>query len=165
MTIAVPDGKRLFPVVFNLASRAKISSNATCGDTGPERYCRLVEHVQRRPYGRRPRDRLHCDVCDSYSRSPNDAHPVTNAIDGSNSWWQSPTVTKGHMYNWVTLTLDLRQVGSSRVNSPSASWCITCGANLVSSRNVTFQNCAAAITVTGIIFPIYRRKNVLMFLI
>ena len=121
-TVVVPDGnKRLFPVVFNLASRAKISSNATCGDTGPERYCRLVEHVQRRhPYDQR--DRLHCDVCDSHSRSPDDAHPVTNAVDGSNSWWQSPTITKGQMYNWVTITLDLRQVGSSRVETPSASW-------------------------------------------
>jgi len=109
------DGRRLFPVLFNLATRAKISSNATCGDNGPERFCRLVEHVQLRSYDMQPNDRPHCDICDSYSRSPNDAHPVTNAIDGSNSWWQSPTITTGQMYNWVTITLDLQQVSLSGV--------------------------------------------------
>jgi laminin alpha 1/2 len=36
----------LFPVVFNLATRARISTNATCGEQQPEVFCKLVEHVQ-----------------------------------------------------------------------------------------------------------------------
>ncbi|KAG0419195.1 hypothetical protein HPB47_004289, partial [Ixodes persulcatus] len=35
----------LFPSVFNLASNAGITVNATCGETGPETYCKLVEHI------------------------------------------------------------------------------------------------------------------------
>lgn len=35
----------LFPSVNNLALNAIISANATCGESGPEVYCKLVEHV------------------------------------------------------------------------------------------------------------------------
>ena len=92
----------LFPVVFNLATRAKITTNATCGENGPETYCRLVEHVLRRPT-----HSIQCGTCDEYG---NEHHPVENAIDGSNRWWQSPSIANGIRYNWVTLTLDLGQV-------------------------------------------------------
>ncbi|KFM72283.1 Laminin subunit alpha-2, partial [Stegodyphus mimosarum] len=35
----------LFPNVFNLAATSVITVNATCGEAGPEVYCKLVEHV------------------------------------------------------------------------------------------------------------------------
>ena len=38
----------LYPSIVNLASHATISSNATCGLNGPAKYCKLVEHVDRR---------------------------------------------------------------------------------------------------------------------
>ena len=38
----------LYPSLVNLATHASISSNATCGEEGPEKYCKLVEHIDRR---------------------------------------------------------------------------------------------------------------------
>lgn len=40
-------------------------------------------------------------------------HPITNAIDGKNSWWQSPSIKNGIEYHYVTITLDLQQVNAS----------------------------------------------------
>ncbi|XP_023678651.2 laminin subunit alpha-1 isoform X1 [Paramormyrops kingsleyae] len=96
----------LFPAILNLASNAEISTNATCGELGPEMYCKLVEHVP----GRRIRN-PQCRICDSNSTNPKaEQHPITHAIDGTNSWWQSPSIKNGRQYHWVTITLDLRQV-------------------------------------------------------
>ncbi|XP_041356954.1 laminin subunit alpha-2-like isoform X2 [Gigantopelta aegis] len=99
------DADGLFPVVFNLASRARISVNATCGDDGPEEFCKLVEHVKIFSS-----QNGHCDICDSRSHNRYRNHPIQNAIDGSNKRWQSPTLTRGREYNYVTITLDLGQV-------------------------------------------------------
>ncbi|XP_011794719.1 PREDICTED: laminin subunit alpha-3-like [Colobus angolensis palliatus] len=49
-----------------------------------------------------------CDYCNS--EDPRKAHPVTNAIDGSERWWQSPPLSSGTQYNRVNLTLDLGQL-------------------------------------------------------
>uniref|UniRef100_A0A8D2MHR9 Laminin subunit alpha 3 n=1 Tax=Zonotrichia albicollis TaxID=44394 RepID=A0A8D2MHR9_ZONAL len=38
------------------------------------------------------------------------AHPITNAIDGTESWWQSPPLSMGLNYNEVNVTLDLGQL-------------------------------------------------------
>ncbi|XP_067126672.1 LOW QUALITY PROTEIN: laminin subunit alpha lam-3-like [Centruroides vittatus] len=96
-----PDSEKgLFPSVFNLATSAKITTNATCGETGPENYCKLVEHV----FMREPQ----CGICDA--SNPSKQHPITNAIDGTNRWWQSPTLQNGKQFEWVTITLDLKQV-------------------------------------------------------
>ena len=46
-----------------------------------------------------------CDDGDEERR-----HPITNAIDGTNSWWQSPTLQNGPEFQWVTITIDLKQV-------------------------------------------------------
>ncbi|CAN7938715.1 unnamed protein product, partial [Ixodes hexagonus] len=92
----------LFPSVFNLASNAGITVNATCGETGPETFCKLVEHI----YNREPQ----CGECDASSRHADKRHPIEYAIDGSNRWWQSPTLQNGRKYQWVTITLDLKQV-------------------------------------------------------
>lgn len=88
-----------------MATRAQITTNATCGLNGPEKFCKLVEHVKVFPGENR-----HCDICDARSRDRRQRHPIQNAIDGSNRWWQSPTLTNGYKYNYVTITLDLRQV-------------------------------------------------------
>jgi laminin alpha 3/5 len=37
---------------------------------------------------------------------------VSNAIDGTERWWQSPPLSRGLEYNEVNVTLDLGQVGS-----------------------------------------------------
>jgi laminin alpha 1/2 len=47
-------------------------------------------------------------VCDD--KDPEHRHPISNAIDGTNSWWQSPTLQNGRRYEFVTITLDLKQV-------------------------------------------------------
>lgn len=49
-----------------------------------------------------------CDYCSAVD--PNKAHPVTNAIDGTERWWQSPPLSRGLGYNEVNVTLDLGQV-------------------------------------------------------
>ncbi|KAG7488693.1 hypothetical protein MATL_G00037060, partial [Megalops atlanticus] len=95
----------LFPAILNLASNAEISTNATCGEHGPEMYCKLVEHVP----GRRIRN-PQCRTCDSQSANLKERHPITNAIDGTNQWWQSPSIKNGRQFHWVTITLDLRQI-------------------------------------------------------
>ncbi|XP_054980794.1 laminin subunit alpha-1 [Sorex araneus] len=95
----------LFPAIFNLASNAHISTNATCGEKGPEMFCKLVEHVPGRPVRN-----AQCRICDSSSPNPKERHPISNAIDGTNNWWQSPSIQNGREYHWVTITLDLRQV-------------------------------------------------------
>jgi hypothetical protein len=37
-------------------------------------------------------------------------HPITNAIDGTHSWWQSPSLAMGKEYEYVTIDIDLKQV-------------------------------------------------------
>ncbi|XP_038249040.1 laminin subunit alpha-1 [Dermochelys coriacea] len=95
----------LFPAILNLASHAHINTNATCGEKGPEMFCKLVEHVPGRPLRN-----AQCRVCDHNSANPKEQHPISNAIDGTNNWWQSPSIQNGREYHWVTITLDLRQV-------------------------------------------------------
>ncbi|XP_063590781.1 laminin subunit alpha lam-3-like isoform X2 [Penaeus indicus] len=99
----MPNGEKgLFPHVINLATRARITVNATCGESGLELYCKLTEHSGNRA--------PQCGVCDSRSPVADRRHPISNAIDGTNSWWQSPSLAAGRRYEWVTITLDLRQV-------------------------------------------------------
>ncbi|EOB08656.1 Laminin subunit alpha-2, partial [Anas platyrhynchos] len=95
----------LFPAVLNLATNALITTNATCGEKGREMYCKLVEHVPGQP-ARNPQ----CRICDQRSRVPHQRHPITNAIDGKNTWWQSPSIQNGIEYHYVTITLDLQQI-------------------------------------------------------
>uniref|UniRef100_A0A8B9LLR2 Basement membrane-specific heparan sulfate proteoglycan core protein n=1 Tax=Astyanax mexicanus TaxID=7994 RepID=A0A8B9LLR2_ASTMX len=97
--------KSLFPAVLNLASMAKITANATCGEKKPEMFCKLVEHVPGQPV-RNPQ----CRVCNLKSERPYERHPIEYAIDGTNKWWQSPSIKNGMEYHYVTITLDLQQV-------------------------------------------------------
>ncbi|XP_029446888.1 laminin subunit alpha-1 [Rhinatrema bivittatum] len=95
----------LFPAILNLASNAHIATNATCGEKGPEMFCKLVEHVPGKPVRN-----AQCRLCDQNSVSSKEHHPISNAIDGTNNWWQSPSIQNGREYHWVTITLDLKQV-------------------------------------------------------
>lgn len=49
-----------------------------------------------------------CDHCDE-SR-PEKAHPPEYAVDGQETWWQSPPLSRGMKYNEINLTIDLGQV-------------------------------------------------------
>ncbi|KAJ3653214.1 hypothetical protein Zmor_012478 [Zophobas morio] len=89
----------LWPSSFNLATKAIISANATCGENGREEFCRMMEGGKGR-----------CGICDNFSTDPSKKHPITYAIDGSNKWWQSPAIYYGAEYEYVTITIDLKQV-------------------------------------------------------
>ncbi|XP_062857847.1 laminin subunit alpha-2 [Trichomycterus rosablanca] len=95
----------LFPAVLNLASMAEITANATCGEKKHELYCKLVEHVPGQPV-RNPQ----CRVCNLKSERSYERHPIEYAIDGTNRWWQSPSIKNGMDYHYITITLNLQQV-------------------------------------------------------
>ncbi|XP_059754515.1 laminin subunit alpha-5 isoform X2 [Balaenoptera ricei] len=105
----------LHPPYFNLAEGARIAASATCGEEAPARgaprptedlYCKLVGGA-----GGDPNQTIqgqYCDICTA--ANSNRAHPVSNAIDGTERWWQSPPLSRGLEYNEVNVTLDLGQV-------------------------------------------------------
>ncbi|KAG8571015.1 hypothetical protein GDO81_011505 [Engystomops pustulosus] len=110
-------GFSLHPPSFNLAEGAKIRATATCGEeergaggTQPrvDLYCKLVGGpVVSSTQGHTIQGQS-CDFCDS--SDPNKAHPASNAIDGTERWWQSPPLSLGLKYNEVNVTIDLGQV-------------------------------------------------------
>uniref|UniRef100_A0A4X2JQ08 Laminin subunit alpha 3 n=1 Tax=Vombatus ursinus TaxID=29139 RepID=A0A4X2JQ08_VOMUR len=109
-----PDtGFSLHPPYFNLAEAARISATATCGEEPggarprPELYCKLVGGPIASTTGHTIQGQ-YCDYCNS--GDPNKAHPITNAIDGTERWWQSPPLSLGLQYNKVNVTLDLGQL-------------------------------------------------------
>ena len=88
----------LFPSTFNVAAKADIFVNATCGEDGPETFCK-------------PSESSRCGVCDARSPDPGKRHNISNILDSSpGKWWQSPTLAKGDHYEYVTIVLDLKQV-------------------------------------------------------
>uniref|UniRef100_A0A4X1VPX5 Laminin subunit alpha-3 n=1 Tax=Sus scrofa TaxID=9823 RepID=A0A4X1VPX5_PIG len=104
----------LHPPYFNLAEAARIWATATCGEREPdgarprpELYCKLVGGPTAPGSGQTIQGQF-CDYCNS--EDPRKAHPVTNAIDGSERWWQSPPLSSGTQYNQVNVTLDLGQL-------------------------------------------------------
>ncbi|KAM6455807.1 laminin subunit alpha-5 isoform 2-T2 [Liasis olivaceus] len=112
------NGYSLHPPYFNLAEGTKISATATCGeeDAGaksPPRsvedlYCKLVGGPVA---GGEPNQTIqgqYCDICSS--ANSNKAHPITNAIDGTERWWQSPPLSRRLEFNEVNVTLDLGQL-------------------------------------------------------
>ncbi|XP_064511147.1 laminin subunit alpha-3 isoform X2 [Pseudopipra pipra] len=105
-------GLSLHPPYFNLAAAANIWATATCGEgpSGggrPELFCKLVGGPAAAPLGRAIQGQF-CDYCNA--ADPSKAHPVTNAIDGTERWWQSPPLSMGLKYNEVNVTLDLGQL-------------------------------------------------------
>ncbi|XP_049530280.1 laminin subunit alpha-1 [Anopheles darlingi] len=99
----LPKASGLWPPFFNVALRATISVNATCGQTGREEYCRITEATGRSRGSQ-------CGTCDANSPDPEKRHPITNIVDGTSSWWQSPTLQKGAKNDRVTINLDLGQL-------------------------------------------------------
>ncbi|XP_043600424.1 laminin subunit alpha-1 isoform X4 [Bombus pyrosoma] len=88
----------LFPSTFNVAAKADIFVNATCGEEGPETFCK-------------PSESSRCAVCDARSPDPGKKHNISNILDSSpGKWWQSPTLARGEHYEYVTIALDLKQV-------------------------------------------------------
>ncbi|XP_040910690.1 laminin subunit alpha-3-like isoform X2 [Toxotes jaculatrix] len=105
-------GFSLNPPYFNLAEGSSISATATCGqdENGTPRYdlyCKLVGGPNTGPPTQNIQGQF-CDYCNS--NDPSKAHPVTNAIDGTERWWQSPPLSRGLGYNEVNVTLDLGQL-------------------------------------------------------
>lgn len=97
-------GGALWPQVFNIAPRAKLHVNATCGQHTREEYCKTINAHPNRE--RKP----HCSFCDAHNADPERRHPIENVVDGTKSWWQSPTLHEGPEYEYVTIMLDLKQV-------------------------------------------------------
>jgi len=72
--------------------------NATCGEEGPETFCK-------------PSESSRCAVCDARSPDLGKRHNISNVLDSNPArWWQSPTLTRGDRYEYVTISLDLKQV-------------------------------------------------------
>lgn len=49
-------------------------------------------------------------MCDARNVDKTKSHPITNAIDGLDTWWQSPTLQNGKRFEWVTIQINLRHV-------------------------------------------------------
>ncbi|XP_043984093.1 laminin subunit alpha-5 isoform X1 [Gambusia affinis] len=106
------NGYSLHPPYFNLAEGTKITATATCGEDEAGRslqdlYCKLVGG----PVSGDPSQTIQGQYCDICSQEDSDrAHPITNAIDGTERWWQSPPLSRSTEYNEVNVTLDLGQL-------------------------------------------------------
>uniref|UniRef100_A0A8C3XYJ3 Laminin subunit alpha 3 n=1 Tax=Catharus ustulatus TaxID=91951 RepID=A0A8C3XYJ3_CATUS len=105
-------GLSLHPPYFNLAAAARIWATATCGEAAggagrPQLFCKLVGGPAAAPLGRAIQGQF-CDYCNA--ADPSKAHLITNAIDGTERWWQSPPLSMGLKYNEVNVTLDLGQL-------------------------------------------------------
>ena len=97
MSMSLKNGG-LFPSTFNVAAKADIYVNATCGEDGPETFCKPSEY-------------LRCAVCDVRSPDPGKRHNISHVLDSNpGRWWQSPTLMKGDRFEYITILLDLKQV-------------------------------------------------------
>ncbi|KAG9478961.1 hypothetical protein GDO78_012566 [Eleutherodactylus coqui] len=110
-------GFSLHPPAFNLAEGAKIRATATCGEEESgaggaqprvDLYCKLVGGPVASSTPGHTIQGQSCDFCSS--SNPNKAHPASNAIDGTERWWQSPPLSLGLRYNEVNVTIDLGQI-------------------------------------------------------
>ncbi|XP_030765960.1 laminin subunit alpha [Sitophilus oryzae] len=99
----------LTPPYFNLAEGKNITATATCGvDTeGPELYCKLIGSNSDNEPNVNVIQGQYCDYCDP--RTPGKHHPPEHAVDGKETWWQSPPLSRGMKYQEVNLTIDLGQ--------------------------------------------------------
>ncbi|XP_067887186.1 laminin subunit alpha-3 isoform X2 [Heterodontus francisci] len=106
------NGFSLHPPYLNIAQGSKIAATATCGEDGSGRprldlYCKLVGGPAAGVSSQTIQGQF-CDHClsdDAYK-----AHAITNAIDGTERWWQSPPLSLGLHYNQVNVTLDFGQL-------------------------------------------------------
>ena len=93
------EGNYLFPPIFDVAPFAELSANATCGTMflgADETFCKLSNPSS-------------CSVCSGLHADKK--HSISFAVDNdSSNWWQSPTFQSGPQYEYVTITVDLKQV-------------------------------------------------------
>ncbi|XP_078071724.1 laminin subunit alpha-3 [Mustelus asterias] len=106
------NGFSLHPPYLNIAQGSKIAATATCGEDGSDRprldlYCKLVGGPAAGVSSQTIQGQF-CDHC--LSDDPYKAHAITNAIDGTERWWQSPPLSRGLHYNQVNVTLDFGQL-------------------------------------------------------
>ncbi|XP_051832660.1 laminin subunit alpha-5 [Antechinus flavipes] len=112
-------GFSLHPPYFNLAEGTRISASATCGEEAPagtrgpprpteDLYCKLVGGPVAGGDPNQTIQGQYCDICTS--ANINKAHPISNAVDGTERWWQSPPLSRGLEYSEVNVTLDLGQL-------------------------------------------------------
>uniref|UniRef100_A0A670Y5G0 Laminin subunit alpha 3 n=1 Tax=Pseudonaja textilis TaxID=8673 RepID=A0A670Y5G0_PSETE len=105
-------GGSLHPPYFNLAETTRIWATATCGQDKSGRprlelFCKLVGGPAASPAGQTIQGQF-CDYCNA--ADPNKAHPIDYAIDGTERWWQSPSLSLGLKYDEINVTLDLGQL-------------------------------------------------------
>ncbi|XP_054277134.1 laminin subunit alpha [Macrosteles quadrilineatus] len=101
----------LTPPYFNLAEGRRVTATATCGEgvNEPELFCKLIganSDVLREQDNLLIQGQV-CDHCDP--SNPLKTHPPEYAVDGTETWWQSPPLSRGSKYNEVNLTIDLGQ--------------------------------------------------------
>uniref|UniRef100_A0A1I8QD10 Laminin N-terminal domain-containing protein n=1 Tax=Stomoxys calcitrans TaxID=35570 RepID=A0A1I8QD10_STOCA len=102
----VKAGGGLFPQLFNVATRASITVNATCGQSGREEYCKLVDAYPHKKWA------TQCGICNAHSSDVAKHRPIESVISHTNmhdQWWQSPTLQYGRNFEYVTITMDLKQ--------------------------------------------------------
>uniref|UniRef100_A0AC35TUM0 Laminin subunit alpha n=1 Tax=Rhabditophanes sp. KR3021 TaxID=114890 RepID=A0AC35TUM0_9BILA len=119
----------LEPPLFNLAKHKNIVATSTCGEyfgkPYKEMFCSLASSLQYTPVSQyssqtsdgnpfREARAEHsfvesghsCDYC--YANSTYE-HPPSKMVDGTNSWWQSPPLSRGSLYEKVNITINLGQ--------------------------------------------------------
>uniref|UniRef100_A0A8R1I6V3 Laminin-like protein epi-1 n=2 Tax=Caenorhabditis japonica TaxID=281687 RepID=A0A8R1I6V3_CAEJA len=136
----------LTPSQITISHRKPITATSTCGEikgspikevycslTGSSQYTPLSsysyqENEQRREWahGTEVRGGHGCAYCNAGDEN---AHPASNMVDGNNSWWMSPPLSRGLQHNEVNITIDLEQefhvayVWIQMANSPRpGSW-------------------------------------------
>jgi laminin alpha 3/5 len=102
----------LTPPYFNLVTNKPAYATSTCGEdvNEPELYCKLTgaSAADRETLGNtKIIQGQYCDYCDP--SDPDKTHSASNAIDGTDRWWQSPPLSRSLDYNMVNFTIDLRQ--------------------------------------------------------
>ena len=95
----------LQPPYFDIAKGKPITATATCGEgpgleeEGRELFCKLAQAPG--PVAIKGQS---CDYC--YPGN----HSIGFSNDGSEKWWQSPSLSRGLQYENVNITIDLGQV-------------------------------------------------------
>lgn len=115
-------GQQLSPPYYNLAQGKPVYASSTCGEDVYEKelFCELTgAHPNAIP------DESHfvirgqvCDYCDP--AYPPNSHPASQAVDGTEKWWQSPPLSRGLKYNEVNFTIPFGQVSLLRVMSSTS---------------------------------------------
>ncbi|CAB0000022.1 unnamed protein product [Nesidiocoris tenuis] len=107
---AITCGEVLTPPYFNIAERRRAEASYTCGEgvQEPELYCKLVGAMQDyRDSDKRVISGQICDYCDP--TRPDKSHPPSYAVDGAETYWISPPLSRGNEYNQVNFTIYLGQ--------------------------------------------------------